>query len=138
MGPGKKSLQRGSTFNPPKPTAKKKATKRPAGLARANSRSGQAQWTAFVTGKPCACCGNPAVQGHHVIYKQHLHREALHHLTWDPRNCLPLCFRCHHRHHLAIRPVKWSELRLENLEFAREVGLWWLLRRTYYRTEGNA
>lgn len=138
--PGKRSLERNSTFKPPapKPAAKKAPKRRPAGQARANSRSGHAEWSAFVTGKPCAVCGDPAVQGHHVIYKQHLHREQLDHLAWDLRNCLPVCFRCHHRHHLSHRPIKRGELRLENLEFAREVGLWWLLRRTYFRTEGAA
>lgn len=128
LGPGRKSLERGSTFANGGAALRRQP---PAGARKRRTGHGAANWRAATAGQPCAVCGNPAIDGHHVTYRQVLEREQLGHLAWDTRNLLPLCRHCHDSHHNASRRVPWACLRLENVDFAREVGLLWLLRRNY-------
>lgn len=130
LGAGAKSLERGSTFRRPRSKTP------PAGARRREKTS--ADWRAATRAARCAVCGNPAHQGHHVIEKQVLRREGLAHLLWDLRNLLPLCAHCHELHHNASRRVPWAALRLENVEFAQEVGLLYRLRRMYPNDERRA
>lgn len=58
-------------------------------------------------------------QAHHVIEAQEIKRRGGD--IWDPRNALRLSVRAHERHTLAVRRVKLTELRDENLEFAFEL-----------------
>jgi cytochrome c553 len=80
--------------------------------------------------KPCATCGAPATDAHHVLPKQRI--EALAHrlgvtveekveLLMDRRNGLALCARCHDRHeHGPSRAgkVPFWKLSVHNIEFA--------------------
>lgn len=59
-------------------------------------------------------------------------------LRWDARNALLLCGdptpnRCHARHTSRQRPVPYDRLLVANLDFARELGLGWVLERDYAR-----
>lgn len=82
-------------------------------------------------GERCAC-GEQATDGHHVIAKSVLKAYGHAHLIWDMRNRLPVCRSCHANTHAAssLRLTR-DQLRPENVAFAFEVGLLWLLFRTY-------
>jgi hypothetical protein len=71
------------------------------------------------------------VAGHHVIAKQALRRRGLHAFLWDRRNRMPLCEFHHQRHTLRYDPVPSSLLSAEAREFAAELGLEWLLEKSY-------
>lgn len=138
LGPGRKSLERGSTFvsrgNGLKRRAPGHATPRrdPAPTNPSRHESEKATWGATARTRPCAVCGSRTlVQGHHVIYAQHLKREGLRGFLWDLRNQLSLCAVCHARHHQAVARVPRDLLTVNNHEFAAELGLSWLLRREY-------
>lgn len=45
-------------------------------------------------------CSSRAVHEHHVVYRQHWLRDGGE--LDDPRNLVPMCFRCHERHHSGI------------------------------------
>lgn len=75
--------------------------------------------------------------GHHVIERAKL-RDAARRLgrpeeevVWDPRNGLPVLWSRHERHTSRIEPIPRSALLPENVEFAEEIGLGWLLERIY-------
>jgi 5-methylcytosine-specific restriction endonuclease McrA len=107
-------------------------------------------WHKAAVSKCCAQCGakpksGRLIQGHHVIKKQVLERrckelygdqwlEHYVHIEWDRRNLLPLCERCHRRHHDAFRrlPRQLIEEHCRKInQFARELGLEWWLDREY-------
>lgn len=64
-------------------------------------------------------CGARAVQEHHVIYRQELRRRRGD--MKDRRNLIPLCLRCHERHHSRIAPISLSNLPDEVFDFAYEL-----------------
>lgn len=66
-------------------------------------------------------CQKPQEHRHHVVAAQHVDNYGGD--LEDGRNCLGLCELCHTRHEKAVRRVRGSELRPENLEFAREMYL---------------
>ena len=47
----------------------------------------------------CLACGDPAEVLHHFIQKS----QSLY-LRWRPRNLVPLCSKCHCRHHISGDP----------------------------------
>lgn len=77
----------------------------------------------------CCCCDRPAVQLHHVCYRQTLRREwtptaqwpTLRVLTDDPRNLVPVAHDCHGAHHNRSRPLMLNVLPDEAFVFAREL-----------------
>jgi hypothetical protein len=75
------------------------------------------------------------LQAHHVITQQQLRKRGLIHLRWDVRNGMALCERAHSRHTTAVERIPYSLLSPENIAFAEENGLGWLLDRYYPRTE---
>lgn len=79
----------------------------------------------------CAVCNRQAHHGHHIITKQELRRRGAAELLWDLRNMLPVCADCHARHHHAFRRIRRRELPAAAFEFAAELGLEWLIERTY-------
>lgn len=93
---------------------RKEATKKPP--KRYNRPPGfvDPQPTCRVTG-----CMEKAVHQHHVITRNHI--EDYGGDIADPRDALGLCELHHSRHHKKKRRIRRSELRKENLEFAREL-----------------
>lgn len=67
----------------------------------------------------CVACTGRAVQRHHVIYRQEL--------KWrggsmkDKRNLVPVCKRCHEKHHQAVERLPMRRLPDEFFEFARDL-----------------
>lgn len=47
----------------------------------------------------CLCCPSPACNGHHYIYKSQSAN-----LRYDLKNLVPLCAKCHMRHHFSGDP----------------------------------
>lgn len=98
-------------------------------------------WRGELDGSLCAVCEQArAVQGHHIIRAEVLRREArrlgyeLRDVMWDRRNRLPVCQRCHERHHNRSRPIAREVLlRVARwvFDFARELGLEPALEREY-------
>jgi hypothetical protein len=107
---------------------------------RVIDRQASEAWARSVQAKRCAVCGAAGVQGHHIVYQQHLRRVArklgvdVDRLLWDKRNALPLCERHHTAHHNASYRITADVLRRHApkvFQFAREVGLLPWLERTY-------
>jgi hypothetical protein len=98
-------------------------------------------WARAARRRRCVMCGAPKPRGHHVITQQELrklpgmhdpvHCEAV---LWDRRNMLPLCDRCHARHHSRFAQVPLP-LVLQHcpliVAFAAEHGLTWYLSREH-------
>jgi hypothetical protein len=61
-------------------------------------------------------CPQRAVHAHHVVYRQHCRGHEA-----DLRNMVPLCFRCHEKHHTRTGVLRTRVLPDEALEFAVEV-----------------
>jgi hypothetical protein len=71
-----------------------------------------------------AVCASPkcharAVHHHHVLYRQIIRRH--HGDETDERNLIPLCFRCHERHHNRVAPLPLWALPDSVYEFAAEL-----------------
>lgn len=79
----------------------------------------------------CAVTGERADECHHVVTRQQLRRRGLGHLVWDERNGLAVSHDVHRRHTLAVERIPRRCLRPENLEFADEHGLGYLVERYY-------
>lgn len=103
-------------------------------------REASEAWARGVHGKGCIVCGARPSQGHHVITQQALRRHAAdrdmdaQRLLWDRRNRVPVCAICHHAHHAWTRrlPLSLVERHAPRVrQFARELGLEWLLDREY-------
>jgi 5-methylcytosine-specific restriction endonuclease McrA len=97
-------------------------------------------WARRARSKHCVVCGKPHAKGHHIITQQQLRKTAesegldYRRLRWDQRNLLPLCERCHVRHHSRIAPVPLAVILTEApkvLQLARELGIEWYLSREY-------
>lgn len=71
------------------------------------------------------------VRGHHLIAQHALRKRGLHEFLWDKRNRLAVCDAAHHRHHTRCAPLPRSVLPDSVFEFAEELGLLWLLEKTY-------
>jgi hypothetical protein len=136
LGPGKTSLQRGSTFAP-RPTSLKRARRPPRSPSEIEAA---AAWAKGVKAKPCALCGAKGVDAHHIITKQKLREVAaadgldVQSLLWDHRNRLALCRRHHEAHHSRMHPVPWTVLEQHApkvFQFAREIGVLPWLERNY-------
>jgi hypothetical protein len=105
-------------------------------------------WRGELDGSICAVCEQaPAVQGHHIIRAEVLRREArrldyeMHDVMWDRRNRLPVCQRCHERHHNRSRPIRREVLlRVARwvFDFAHELGLEPALEREYPETANTS
>lgn len=67
----------------------------------------------------CRCCGSRTrLTLHHVVYEQHVRRAGGD--PFDPDDSLTVCFSCHMAHHHGVdRRIRVSQLRPENLAFAR-------------------
>ena len=78
------------------------------------------------------------LQAHHVITQQKLRKLKREDLRWDVRNGLTLCERHHRRHTRALKRVPFELLRPENVEFAEELQLGWLLEKQYPKTREAA
>lgn len=135
--------------NPPRPDALAKPKRRPA--ARRRQVLNGAKWRAAVFrmhGDRCVVTGEPAEQAHHVIPLAYLldHiparlrdegldgkqlEERLRQIARDPRNGMPLTELAHTRHERALARVPWELLAPSHRLFAAELGLTWLLERTY-------
>lgn len=108
LSPGKKSLDRGSTFSADRKPLERKPFKRlvvlgdatrPPRLKRRRSAVNDRQrqrseaWAHHARSKPCAVCGSQQVEGHHVITAQQLRRWAaaegfeIDRILYDLRNC---------------------------------------------------
>jgi transcription initiation factor TFIIIB Brf1 subunit/transcription initiation factor TFIIB len=93
---------------------RKSASKKPPKNRRKAPGFEDDQRTCRVTG-----CNERKAHDHHVVKQQHLDDYGGD--PADPRNALALCHVHHERHHKAKRRIRLSELRPENLEFAREL-----------------
>lgn len=151
LGPGAKSLARGTSFAKPRSTLKPK----PRALTRADKaavaeqhRLALAFERAVKAPKRCACCGRVArhpridLDAHHVTPKETLKRLERERrlppgsLVWDPANGMPLCSdareqRCHARHTLAVKRVPRSRVPAPALRFAEGLGLTHIIERHY-------
>lgn len=78
----------------------------------------------------CVLCGRRAVHMHHVVYQQFIRGHEK-----DDRNMVPVCFRCHERHHSRTCVFSLGLLPDSVFEFAAEVlgpgPAYERLRRTY-------
>jgi hypothetical protein len=72
------------------------------------------------------------LEAHHLVTQQQLRKiHASEEQRWDVRNGMALCERHHRRHTRALERVPFDVLRSEALEFAREIGLGWILEKYY-------
>lgn len=97
----------------------------------------------------CPVCGvvpsetNP-FEAHHVTTKEAIKKyvaslgldareaaERLARLLWDFRNGLPCCQRCHTKHTMAKKRIPVSLVTRKHRQFAREIGLEYLIERLY-------
>lgn len=140
---GAKSLERGSTFAPKGRVRRPLTTKHRAVIDRQASEA----WAKGVRSKPCVRCGAWHAQGHHILSQQALRRRAkelgidAQSILWDERNRLALCPRCHAAHHLYAKRITRAMLEQHApkvAQFARELGLDWLLDRDYPPTTERA
>lgn len=99
-----------------------------------------ADWHKPVEAKDARCvvCGSPHdLEGHHVVEQQTLRRMAQDRgipamfLLWDPRCRVIVCELCHTRHTRRIKPIPMRCLSYENLTYASDLGLEWLIERSY-------
>lgn len=136
LGPGKRSVQRGSTF-----------ASRGQGLGRARRARrdpvtvlAASSWKAGVATAACVMCAARPVHGHHIVTQQEIRKAAartggdVDELLWDQRNRLALCADCHASHHARSHPIPFNVLLTHapaSLEFASELGLDWWIERTY-------
>ncbi len=71
----------------------------------------------------CMACGDLLETGgwhaHHVVTQQHIRRADGD--VWDPRNAMRLCAPCHDAHHSRQRPIPYSAVPPDALEFADEL-----------------
>lgn len=96
----------------------------------------------------CPACGKlhraGEIQAHHVIGQEQIRRyvnglrlpldaalKLLVSLLWDRRNGFPACVRCHDRHTKAVERLPRALLDRKHEQFAREIGLDYLLDRDY-------
>lgn len=63
-----------------------------------------------------ACFFKRSYHAHHVVYDQELQRRGL--PRWDKRNALPVCPKCHERHHKRMQAIPLICLTDENIEYA--------------------
>lgn len=121
LGPGAKSLERGSTFKSPMLPAPSEARRRDRARVRA-IRSGQRRWRS-AAGTRCVhpacdgCCGS--LELHHGVYKQHV--RAAGGDVFDPRNALTLGAECHSLHHARVHVFPLAALPDAVYEFAVEL-----------------
>ena len=81
----------------------------------------------------CVLCGRRAVHMHHCVYEQHCRGHEK-----DERNLVPVCQRCHERHHQRVLVFSLGLLPDSVFEFAEEVLGWgpaYEYFRRYYRGE---
>lgn len=64
-------------------------------------------------------------------------RKLLRSLLYDPRNGLCLDRRCHDRHEMAFEHVPYEAIPQKAIQFARELGLEWVLEKLYPRRSGQ-
>jgi 5-methylcytosine-specific restriction endonuclease McrA len=64
-------------------------------------------------------CGAQAEQLHHVVYQQHVRRHGGD--LSDRRNFLPVCDRCHDRHHSRHTVIPFTAIPEPAREYAREL-----------------
>jgi hypothetical protein len=76
-----------------------------------------------------ACRGR--IQGHHVIEKKTLRRHGLDEFVWDKRNRLSVCEYRHEQHTSRYNPIPRSLVPQDALDFAREIGLDYVIERYY-------
>lgn len=96
------------------------------------------EWKRRVSLTGCVVHANPSdcewpLEAHHVIAAHQLKKRGLHHLLYDVRNGLCLCYRAHRRHTNRTEPIDYSYLSQQAIDFATEVGLDWQLDRDYPR-----
>ena len=82
------------------------------------------------TGGLLGPCEGP-IQGHHPLSQQALRKRGLQDLLWDDRNSMGLCYRHHRRHDNRTQVLPRALLQDSAWEFAREVGLDWMLEKRY-------
>lgn len=110
-----------------KPTTKTRG--RRAGRARPRASSGWLERVLAAHGFRCVVCRGRATQGHHAIEQSVLCREIdrdrvdVVEVLDDVRNGVPVCTRCHERHHTWTRRIQRAELPGSVHEFARDLEL---------------
>lgn len=137
LGPGKKSRERGSTFNS-RGKGLDRATKKRNPPRRPNNPNPYARgWTQRVLtlyGRRCLVkdCGKKAVHGHHIVPLQMLKSRfgEIHPLCYDQRNGFPICKRCHEQHELGVKRIRFRDLPELALEWAEDHGFKWYIQPT--------
>ena len=94
------------------------------------------RWRLMTIAKGCrlhgfGCLNHSWHQAHHVISQQNLRKHGKDEYLWDTRNGMGLCESAHRAHDLAVARVPYERLLPENLAFAKELGLEYLLDRYY-------
>lgn len=56
----------------------------------------------------CICCGQPAANKHHAIYRQHIRQHGG--SMKDKRNLVPVAFDCHMAHHSGAKRFRLRDL----------------------------
>ena len=133
IGPGRKSLERGSTFINVKALLANNPRR------RARTAPGARGWTQRVFalyGRQCVVCGGKASQAHHAVPRQTIVARGgdSFEIAYDPRNGVPVCFDCHQAHENASRRIPLSLLPPGVVAWADENGFRWYLDRTYPHT----
>lgn len=76
---------------------------------------------------PCACCGNPSLEFHHVVSVQRLRRlvlaDELNDAIADPRNLVATCRPCHERIERAMLHLTVDQLPEHFWRFVAEYDL---------------
>lgn len=137
LGPGRKSLDRGSTFKRPGETLDAKALLRNNPRRREGEWPGERGWTQRVFslyGRACVVCrGAAAAQAHHAVPKRTIIARggAIDLLVFDARNGVPVCHRCHEAHENGSRRIPYVCLPGGVVAWAHENGWAWYLDRIY-------
>ncbi len=94
-------------------------------------------WRQLVVASGCVLHGYRCYhhQAHHILSQQNLRKHGKEAYLWDTRNGMCLCTDAHRKHDLAVARVPYRFLTAANKDFARDMGMEYLLDRYYPKEE---
>jgi hypothetical protein len=140
LGPGKKSLERGSTFATRNGGLTRSA---PQPVSEREQRCRDAFWQGGETAL-CTVCGAQGCDPHHIVTETRCRERARElgldetRVAWDLRNRLWVCRRHHSAHHNASKRLTWELLERKApkvFQFVRELDLEPWLKRRYPKSQ---